>query len=233
MKCLRNKMKRFGLSLLILAITSLSLMAQERFVKPVDEANQDASFLAFRTKLIAAAERKDLKYVQSIMDPKIELSFGGDTGLAGFRRVWKKPAEFWPEFLAVIKNGGRFVGEGKNKMNSFSAPYLFVDMPEDLDIFEYYAVFGNNVNLREAPNANAPVITQLSYNILKIDESAAVKRKTGPGEWDWTYDWHKIETLGGQKGWMKAEFVRSSIDFRAGFEKKRGRWVMTFFLAGD
>ena len=226
-------MRRIALSLVILSVMSLSVVAQERFVKPVDEASQDASFLAFRTKLIAAAERKDLKYIQSIMDPKIELSFGGDTGLSGFRRVWKKEADFWPEFLAVIKNGGRFVGEGKNKMNSFSAPYLFLDMPEDLDMFEHFAVFGNNVNLREAPNANAPVITQLSYNIVKIDEPSSVRRKTGSSEGDWTYEWHKIETLGGQKGWMKADYVRSSVDLRAGFEKKRGRWVMTFFLAGD
>ncbi|MEO5857769.1 MAG: SH3 domain-containing protein [Pyrinomonadaceae bacterium] len=226
-------MRRIALSFLVVAITSLCVMSQERFVKPVDEASQDASFLEFRSRLIAAAERKDLKYIQSIMDPKIELSFGGDVGLAGFRRVWKKPADFWPEFLAVLKNGGRFVGEGKNKMNSFSAPYLFVDMPEDLDVFEYYAVFGNNVNLRERPTADSPVVAQLSYNVLKIDEPAAVKRKTGTGKDDWAYDWHKIETLGGQKGWMKAEFVRSSIDLRAGFEKKRGRWVMTFFLAGD
>lgn len=222
-----------ALGLLMLAIASQSAVAQERFVKPVDEASQDASFLAFRDKLVASAERKDLKYVQSIMDPKIELSFGGDTGLAGFRRVWKKPADIWPEFLAVIKNGGRFVGEGKNKLNSFSAPYLFLDMPEDLDIFEYYAVFGSNVNLRQAPKGDAPVIAQLSYNIVKIDEPSAVRRKTGPGEYDWTYDWYQVETLGGQKGWIKAEFVRSSVDFRAGFEKKRGRWVMTFFLAGD
>lgn len=226
-------MKTFALCLVILWILSPSVAAQERFVKPADEASQDASFLAFRTKLIAAAERKDIKYVKSIMDPKIELSFGGDTGLSGFGRVWKKQADFWPEFLAVIKNGGRFVGEGKNKLNSFSAPYLFLDMPEDLDIFEYYAVFGNNVNLRESPNANAPEITQLSYNILKIDEPSAVKRKTGPGEEDWKYEWHKIETLGGLSGWIKAEYVRSSVDYRAGFEKKRGKWTMTFFLAGD
>lgn len=226
-------MKRLAFGLVLVAIALLAAPAQERYVRPVDEASQDASFHAFRTKLIAAAERKDLKYVQSIMDPKIELSFGGDTGLAGFRRVWKNQDEFWREFLLVIKNGGRFVGEAKYKMTAFSAPYLFLDMPEDLDMFEYYAVFGNNVNLRAAPNESAPVIAKLSYNIVRIDEPSAVRRKTGPSEDDWTYDWHKVETLGGQKGWMKAEFVRSSVDYRAGFEKKRGRWVMTFFLAGD
>jgi hypothetical protein len=226
-------MKKFLFLFVTFVMAAATVVAQERYVKPADEAGQDASFLAFRTKLIAAAERKDLKYVQSIMDPKIQLSFGGHSGLSGFRNLWKKEADFWAEFLPVIKNGGRFVGEGRNKMNVFSAPYVFTDTPEDLDHFEVFAVFGNNVNLREKPEANAPVVTQLSYNIVKVDHEAAVKRKTGPGEYDWKIDWQKITTLGGQTGWMKAEYVRSPIDYRAGFEKKRGRWVMTYFIAGD
>ena len=45
----------------------------------------------------------------------VELSFGGDTGLAGFRRVWKKPAEFWPEFLAVIKTGAGLLVRAKTR----------------------------------------------------------------------------------------------------------------------
>ena len=226
-------MRKVLLLVFLVAAAAASAIAQERFVKPVDEADKDASFLAFRTKLIAAAERKDLKYVQSVMDPKIELSFGGHSGLSGFKNLWKNEADFWAEFLPVIKNGGRFVGEGSKRLTAFSAPYVFTDMREDVDHFEVFAVFGNNVNLREKPDANAAVVTQLSYNIVKVDEESSTKRKTGPGEHDWKYDWYKITTLGGQTGWLKAEFVRSPIDYRAGFEKKRGRWVMTYFIAGD
>ncbi|HEX6280471.1 MAG TPA: SH3 domain-containing protein [Pyrinomonadaceae bacterium] len=226
-------MKRIVVLLFAVVLSGVVGLGQERYVKPVDEANQDASFFEFRKKLITAAERKDLKYVQSIMDPQIELSFGGHSGLSGFRSLWKNEADFWAEFLPVIKNGGRFVGEGRNKLNSFSAPYLFTDMPEDLDHFEHLAVFGNNVNLRERPQMDAPVISQLSYNIVKVDPEAAIKKKTGPGEYDWKIDWQKVTTLGGQTGWMKAEYVRSPIDYRAGFDKKRGRWLMTYFIAGD
>lgn len=225
-------MKKVLLLLIAVACMAAGISAQERFVKPVDEGPQDASFLAFRNKLIAAAERKDIAYVKSIMDPKIQLSYGGHVGLKGFRELWKNEAEFWSEFLPVIKNGGRFSGEGKAK-TFFAAPYVFTDMPADLDHFEVFAVFGNNVNLRERPDLTAPVITQLSYNIVKVDPEAAITRKTGPGEYDRKIDWQKITTLGGQTGWMKAEYVRSPIDYRAGFEKKRGRWVMTYFIAGD
>lgn len=222
--------------LAILLISAAAAFAQERYVKPVDEARQDASFLAFRTKLIAAAERKDINYVIRILDPGIELSFGGQKGVADFREMWtgKNESEFWREFLPVIKGGGQFVGEGRNRFKHFSAPYVFTaEFPSSCDPYECAAIIGSGVNLRESPNVNAKVIGQLSYNVVKCDEAAAVKKKTGPNEWDWIYDWHKVTTLGGRTGWVKAEFVRNPFSFRAGFEKKRGVWKMTFFIGGD
>src|SRR5262245_14784720 len=102
------------------------VFGQERFLKPVDDAKLDPGFLAFRTKLVAAVDRKDAKYVLSIVDPKIQNGFGGEDGIVKFRRGWKLESansEFWPEFSKVVKNGGSFIGEGRNKMNTFAAPY--------------------------------------------------------------------------------------------------------------
>ncbi|MFL6467179.1 MAG: SH3 domain-containing protein [Pyrinomonadaceae bacterium] len=205
--------------------------AQDRFVKPVDEASQDPSFLAFRTKLISAAERKDANYIFSIVDPKIELSFGGDAGIPAFKRIWKinsKNSEFWTAFLSVIRNGGGFMGEGSNKLKLFAAPYTHSSWPEDLDGFEHHVIFGNNVNLRKSPDTNSEIVAKLSYNVVKIDPETLPK--SGKSEYP---DWWQITTLGGLKGYVKREFVRSPIDYRAGFEKKRGFWKMTFFIAGD
>lgn len=232
MRCPRSRMKKVLILLVVVGMFAAMAVGQEIYVKFSDEAPKDASFLAFRTKLIAAAERKDLKYVLSIMDPKINLSFGGHEGVKDFRKLWKKDSDFWAEFIPVIKNGGSF-NEYEEELTAFSAPYVFTDMPEMLDQFEHFVVFGSDVNLREKPDLNSRVIAKLSYNVVKVDPEAAVKRKTGPGEHDWKIDWQKVTTLGGQTGWMKAEFVRSPIDYRAGFEKKRGKWVMTFFIAGD
>ena len=53
------------------------------------------------------------------------------------------------------------------------------------------------------------------------------------GKDDRIFIWYKIETLGGKKGFVSAEFVRSPIDYRACFEKKNGKWKMTAFVAGD
>lgn len=207
-----------------------AVAAQERFVKPVDEAKKDASFLAFRTKLIAAAKRRDAKYILGIVDPKISNTFGGDDGIRYFKRVWKlesPKSEFWNEFLTVITNGGNFSEEGGNKI--FSAPYLFLSFPDDLDAFTYSAIFGNNVNLRTKPDMKAAIAARLSYNVVKVDFENSVEKSSRTGE----YSWLKVETLGGTKGFVKAEFVRSPIDYRAGFEKKNGKWKMIYFIAGD
>ncbi len=226
-------MKKALFAGLILAVVAVTTFAEERFVKPVDEASKDASFLAFRTKLIAAVERKDANAILAIVDPNIQNGFGGEDGIAKFKRGWKltnKNSEFWKEFLPVITNGGSFSKEGNTKL--FTAPYTFSDWPEDLDAFEHHVIFGNNVNLRDKPSMDGKVIGSLSYNVVKLGEGSTTK-KTGPGEFDMVSDWFEVRTLGGKKGFVKAEFVRSSIDYRAGFEKKRGVWKMTFFLAGD
>lgn len=217
------------LSLFLLSLFYVNILAQERFALPIDEAEQNPSFLAFRTKLIEAVKKRDVKYILSITDKNIKLGFGGEDGIENFKKNWKiynRNSEFWKEMLTVLTHGGAF--EKKNK-NSFYAPYLFTNFPEDIDAFEYQAIFGNNVNLRSKPDINSSIVAVLSYNIVKTDWENSVKSPTNENDFLWV----KVETLGGKSGYVKPEFVRSSIDYRAGFDKIRGKWTLTFFLAGD
>lgn len=217
------------LSLIFLIVFGFfSLTAQERFVKPIDEAKTDASLLAFRTKLIEAARRRDAKYVLSVLDPNIKNSFGGDGGIEEFKEKWKindANSEFWNEFTPVINNGGNFFDESDDKL--FIAPYSFQAFPDDLDAFNHSVIFGSNVNLRSRADANSKVVEKLSYNIVEILNSVKSKSDSEKDEW------YEIKTLGGKTGFVNAAYVRSPIDYRAGFEKKNGKWKMTFFLAGD
>lgn len=219
--------------LCLVALSFSGVFAQrERFVRPVDEARKDASFYAFRTNLIAAAKKRDLKYVLSIVDPDIKASFGDANGIEDFKEMWKiesSETKFWDEFLPVLTGGGTFYKEKNVRTNEFWAPYTFTSFPADLDSFDYSAIFGNNVNLREAADLRAKVVTRLSYNVVKVDFENSVKENSE----DEGYSWLKVETLGGKRGFVKSEFVRSPIDYRAGFEKKKGRWKMTAFIAGD
>jgi hypothetical protein len=90
-------------------------------------------------------------------------------------------------------------------------------------------IFGNNVNLRVRPDTKADSIAKLSYNVVRVDYENSVPDKKREG----VYLWLKVETLGGKKGFVSADYVRSTIDYRGCFEKKNGKWKMTLFLAGD
>lgn len=216
--------------ILTIAATAIFSVAQERYVRPVDNAAKDASFASFRRKLIAAAERRDADYILSILDPGIMNSFGGDGGIEEFKTMWRidsKDSEFWREFLPVIKNGGDFRSAEKGEPPTFSAPYSFVGFPDDLDAFEFSVIFGRRVNLRASPDLSSRILGKLSYNIVRVVTTITKADDTESA------DWYEIESLGGLRGFVKAEYVRSPIDFRAGFQRKSGVWRMTYFLAGD
>ncbi len=204
-----------------------NISAQERYVRPVDEGAKDKSFSAFRAKLIEAVNNHDKKYVLGVLDQNIKSSFGGDNGISDFKQLWEidnSKSKLWEELLTALTNGGVFLDK-----NTFTAPYTFKTFPEDLGAFEHQVIFGNNVNLRAKPDLSAEIISQLSYNVVKVDLENSVGKKSE----EQNYSWLKVETLGGKKGFVSAEYVRSPIDYRAIFTKENGKWKMTAFVAGD
>lgn len=215
--------------LLVFGFLNISAQ-QERFAKFVDEAKQDASFLAFRTKLIAAAKRRDAKYILSILDKEVQNSRNGSDGIEEFKSDWKiesPGSPFWDEFLPVITNGGKFSKTAGAPNDFFIAPFIVDNLPDGLENFEYRVIFGSSVNLRAKPEANARVFAQLSYNIVEITET--MKDKKNPDK----TNWYGVKTLGGKTGYVKASFVRGPMDYRAGFVKKNGKWKLMYFLAGQ
>jgi hypothetical protein len=231
MKILESRKIFFTFFLLICAVSGS--FSQERKLLPVDEGKRDASFSAFRAKALEAAKKRDVKYILSIVDANIKNTFGDSNGIDEFKKMWKlssPQSDFWDEFITVLEHGGAFwKRKGAPKNQIFHAPYTFTEFPADLDAVEHQAIFGDNVNLRSKPDANAPIVAGLSYNIVKVDYENSVKDENKEGE----YSWLKVETLGGKKGFVKSEYVRSPIAYRAIFEKRNGKWKLVTFIAGD
>lgn len=188
-------------------------------LKPVDEGAQQTSFLKFRNQLLKTIERKDAKGLLAIVNKDIKVSFGVENGIAGFKELWKldKPAtsQVWKELSTVLKMGGSF----SNK-NTFVAPYVFSNWPGDVDAFDYAAVIAKNVNIRAKPALNAAVLKTVSYEILPIKFSDNLH-------------WVTVGLANGNQGYIASQYIRSSVDYRAFFEKINGRWQMTVFIAGD
>ena len=197
-------------------------------LRPIDEGQQDPSFRAFRQKLLEAISRKDAKFLLSIVDPNIQISFGGEEGIQAFRELWKPEdanSEVWNTLAQLLRLGGTF-GESKNE---FWAPYVFSRFPDDYDGFDFSAIIAKDVRVRREPNDKAPMITSLSYDIvlnLSGSDSPEAKNKTNP-------PWVRIRLPDGREGFVGAQFIRSPTDYRAGFKKAGGKWLLTHLVAGD
>ncbi len=202
-------------------LTALALAAPLGKLMPVDEAPKNPSFLAFRTRLLEIVKRQDAAALEPIIDPHITYTYGGgEPGWKGFRQYWKldQPgSELWPLLEHVLNHGGGFQKDG-----SFAAPYVTAIWPDDLEPYGYGAIMGEHVRVRARPAADAPVVGELSYDLVVVDRK---KR--------WTKGWVPVQLAGGGTGYVSARYFSSPVDYRAYFSQKSGQWRMTVFVAGD
>ena len=211
------------LSLILVFQTISSLAGPSRKILPVDEAVKDPAFFLFRARLMEAVAAHDAKQLATFLSPKIAIGFGGESGIADFMKQWQpddKESKLWSELGRVLALGGKFSKDG-----GFSAPYYYAAWPEsdDVDPFEWVAVIGENVRVREKPDAQSAAVGRVSFELVRIEE-----QQDGA-----TDEWTKIKLADGKKGFVSARFTGSSIGYRAVFEKENGEWRLTAFLAGD
>lgn len=230
MKYLKPKYKWIYASILVITEFFSQAPAYADKLYLVDEAKQDFSFKVFREQLSAAIKKRDSKFILNSLDPNITVSFGicGE-GVKCFREYWKlnqpNNSQFWTTLSNILALGGSFSSEQGEKY--FCAPYVFSNFPDKVNgeelmgVHEYAAIVGQNVNVRLRPNLNAPIITSLSYDIVKLNQSSNTDSQ----------GWFKI--LAPTPGYVSSKFVRTPFDYRACFKKSKGKWVMTALVAGD
>jgi hypothetical protein len=222
------------LLLVVLAIlVAAPAVAQVGTLAPVDEAADDPSFVLFRARLLEAVATRDTAFVLARLHPDATISFGGDAGVEGFRRLWLEDRggpDLWTELAAFLPFGSAYETDSTMLTSGAEAraivPYWFGAWPDGVDMFEHVLVVGENVNVRAAPSADAPVLTQLSH--------AIVRAGTGGSEaYDVVEGWTPVTLAPDEVGFVARRFARSPIGYRIGFEKFDGRWWVTFFVAGD
>lgn len=193
---------------------------------PVDEAAKDPSFVQFRNELKAVIARKDAAKLFHHLASDIRLSFGGSYGGPEFHKTWRpfdKDTQIWNVLSLIVDNGGKFIVPG-----GFAAPYAYAAFPEDIDSFENVVVTNPQALLRERPNASARVIRELDFDILEVVKSSGkMQHEAGPNDWD------EVKHASGQRGFVLSSDVRSPVEYRAIFEKRKGKWVIQTLIAGD
>jgi len=192
----------------------------EPTLRPVDEADRNPSFLAFRTSLRETIARKDADALLAVVDSSIKNGFGGDDGIAAFEKQWQprsRSSRLWDELGSTLALGGTFDSAG-----NFVAPYVFSRWPESIDAFEHVAITGTGVRVRAKPSPTGAVVGRLSY--------AIVPRARTPAD---SEEWTAVRRSNGRTGYVATRYARSPVGYRAFFEPRGDTWKMTLFAAGD
>lgn len=212
---------------LLLFLAAPLAAAQVAPLVPRDDGARDPSFLTFRGRLLEALAARDTAAVLGAFAPDARLSFGdAPPGPAGVRAVWLGARRYdglslWPTLARVVGTGSVRSPEGL-----LTAPYTYDGLPAGLDAFTHGVVVGENVTVRAAPSSEAEALTRLSYAIVLV------------AEWGYSDDpaarlWHRVRLADGREGYVAGEYLWSPVGYRAGFEKRDGRWQIVFFVAGD
>ncbi len=219
------------LLLLVSLVLALPASAQVASLRPIDEATDDPAFITFRGRLLAALATRDTAAVLAAFAPDARLSFGdGPPGPDGVRQMWlgrrraMRPT-LW-EALTVVLGMGSVRDE--NNADFASAPYVYNAWPDDVDPFSHGAIVGDNVRVRSTPGLTGEVLASLSYAVVPVEVWGAAGTAS-----DVPVGWARIRLADGRTGYVSTAYLRSPVDYRAGFEKQSSGWRIVFFLAGD
>jgi len=179
--------------------------------------------------------RRDATFLLKVIDPNITLSFGGDSGLKDFKRLWhpeRKNSRLWKELEVILSLGGTFDSTSEGK--KYCAPYvtskwknIVARFPEYGNAYQYAVILRRNVKVHAKRSANSPVLAMLSFDVIKVSQSGAESGGSQGGKWV------RIITRSGGHGYVNANDIRSPLDYSACFKKVGGRWMMVSFIAGD
>jgi hypothetical protein len=217
---------KYFLFILVQVLFLNSTYAQDKLPRPSVEIN-DPSLIQFLDRLEDAVRMRDKDYIIGILSPNIVNSFGGNNGIEEFKTYWNwssKSSSFWRIMQRMIEMGG-----GKHQQNEqYILPYVFPEWNDKYDSYEYAAITGTYVNVRDKPNLNqSRVLGQFNYDIVKVDYERSHPSMENP---EWYFVTNPEGTLEGYVFW---KYVWSPIGYRAIFEKTSGNWKMILFLAGD
>ena len=219
------------LALLLTCCSAPDSRAQVQQLLPVDEADADPSFFLFRARLIETVAARNAEDLLEHVSPDVRVSFGSNNGIEGFRGMWE-PAQpdspVWTVLARVLSRGGTFEANPAtgDSLFRFTAPYTFSAFPSEVDAFTHEVVLGERVNVRAGPGLDHQVIASLSYDVVEVDVSQSGAEEPPDG-------WRRVVLQNDVAGYVSDAFLASSIDYRAGFEKRDGRWMMVYFVAGD
>jgi hypothetical protein len=213
---------------------SINYVFKPKIFKPVNESNSNSALKKVLNDLLIVIKNKEVENLKPFLDENILVSLGRGRGWDAFSELWEldlkpKKSLVWQELKNAITLGGIF---DEQNSNFYITPYLYTTF--DYDPYEYAAITGKKVNIRDKPNMEGKIVTQLNYDVVKVLQDDGMfsqfQEKIGTD----THYWFHIQMADGQTGYVWGKFCRSAIDNRATFAQVRDEgWKIISFLAGD
>jgi len=171
----------------------------------------------FRQALAAAVEARDADALVALAAEDVKLDFGGGAGRAELKKRLTAPdRELWQELGELLT-----LGCSANKQGGLTIPWYFDQAIKGVDPFMGMIVTGEKVPVTSSPEEGAETLTTLSWDVVEI---SALK----PDE-----AFQKVETTGGEEGYIATDKLRSLIDYRLLAASRNGNWRIVSLVAGD
>ena len=212
--------------MLVMAAYSGPLHSQEGKIEPHDEALTDASWAAFRARLLTAVEKRDRQFVLSVLDPAIRNGAAAPRGIAEFRKQWELDSNsgvFWSLLPSALSVGSAYL-ERRNRPRELCAPYLLGKWPVSVDPSVYGAISARDTMVKAGPSWDTDTLTRLSYEIVRVTDWEVPDLDPG-----FKQNWVRIRLLKEGTGFVPEEQIRSPIEHSACFIRTARGWRMTVF----
>ncbi len=194
---------RIGSWLLAAFVVAMAPLNQR--VPPKDEGASDPSFVAFRTKLVAAAEACD----QAVLWSLVADDFGGIEGVRSLKEARtyfeSQRRDQQTPTLPVCRELARALrlGTAAEPQHAYCAPYALCAWAWGAGPGEGVAA-GREAVVRRQPHESAAAVDTLSYEVIEVCRYTV---RDGPCEGvpDSTEGWFAVVSPRGKVGYLKWE----------------------------
>ena len=219
-----------GLFVCAFALASAHAQVQELPIPfaPIDEGANDASWQAYKARLLAALEKKNRQALMAAVDPNVDNGPDVKRGVSEFRRRWdfdKDKSPMWDELRKALSLGGAYVKNDRGPRR-FCTPYVAAKWPTTHDPFAFGAITARDVLVKSEPSSESRTLGTVTHLVVKVHDWEVADKTQG-----FAQNWTKIE-LRDTPGYVPEEQIRSPIEHMACFSVSGGAWRLTSFTAG-
>lgn len=219
-------------------VTPIAVATPSGPYAPRNDCGELPGAQAFLDQVNAAVAARDVDAFVNLADVHVRLGFGGEDGAANLRESLEAPdngqdGSMWDEIAELMAMGCAVSETGES--TTITLPWYFAQDTGG-DPFETMIVTGEDIAVREAADGTSRQVATVSWDAVQLvpEEETAGIVFGGPDE----TGWRRVQLMSGPgadpvTGYMRAETLRSVVDYRLLAHNGDGRWKISALLAGD